>query len=124
MQSVEIKTTDACGQRFTKVLVGGVELKNVKGVDFFHHVGELPEFTITTCGFPKIKDNNAIVKFHFDVETLGSAYSVIRHQLMYDMDSYNNLKDIIKGALVEVPAESGFEVVATKILDRMIGEKE
>mgnify|MGYP004550227761 CR=1 FL=1 len=65
----------------TEYYIDGRKINNVRSVDFRVAVGEVPQFTFETIGFPDI-DAHSDVRFRFAPETVQQAVVVLRNELI------------------------------------------
>ena len=110
--------------RVTNVYIGGMPLKNIQRITFEQEVDMAPVFEFEVVGLPSISVDNADIRFEFTPRTVVEAVSVLREQLMKDAELYDAFHASILSAILEMPDDfSGCEL-ATRILDRIIGERE
>ena len=118
---IVVEDFDASWMGCRRMYVDDVELKNITGINMEILPGEISKFEVSMCGFADI-DTIGDVNISFCPQTVVEAVSVMRKQLMNDMELRKGFLASIMTALRE---NEGYpdNAMANKILERLIGEE-
>lgn len=134
MKRVEIKGQDDVGL-CTNCFIDGVELKNVRSVDFNIGAGMLPKFTFQTMGIPDI-DVMGRVEIKTSPTNIKEACQIVTHELHKHGEFYDAYVASIASVLepkqryigdgcfcIDIDADTDYKGLAEEIVKRISGEE-